>query len=357
MDSKSFLPARVPALEARFLAQKIAFGPVVFQAVRIARDAGILKAIEETGETGCTTASIANKVGMSPYGVTIVCETALSAGVVDLKEGAYVLTAVGHFLLNDDMTRANMDFVNDVCYDAMAHLEEAVREGTPAGLKEFGTWPTIYQALSSLPPKAQEAWFRFDHIYSDSAFPDLVKQIAAKAPAKILDIGGNTGKWAMLCAKSMPSTHITIADLPGQLSMAQKNVDKAGLSRQVDFFEANMLDATQALPQGFDIVWMSQFLCCFSEPEIVRIVKKAAQALNETGHIYILDTFWDRQKYDIAAYCIINTSPYFTCLANGNSRMYRLDTMQECLQAAELKVEEVTDNLGLGHTLLKVRRQ
>ncbi|MGE0174562.1 MAG: methyltransferase [Oligoflexales bacterium] len=355
-DSKSFLPTQMSALDARFEAQKIAFGPVVFQAVRIARDKGMLRAIEQAGQRGLLPDQVATEVGTNTYTVKAVCEPAVVSGVLDMKDGAYVLTTVGHFLLNDDLTQANMDFVHDVCGEPLLHLDESLDCGRASGLKVFGSWPTVYEGLSQLPPKVKESWFKFDHIYSDSAFPDVVKIIGAHKPRRLLDIGSNTAKWAMYCARQVPEVNLTLADLPGQLAVAKQNVEKAGLSERMTYCPVDMLDPNVSLPTGFDIVWMSQFLVCFSEEEVIHILKKAAQAISSTGRIFILDTYWDRQEYDIAAYCIANTTPYFTCVANGNSRMYRYDDFLNLLKAAELEVEQVWDTLGLGHTLLKVRR-
>ncbi|MCH5690731.1 hypothetical protein LWM68_44790 [Niabella sp. W65] len=38
----------------------------------------------------------------------------------------------------------------------------------------------------------------------------------------MLEIGGNTGKWALASTKFDPDVRITIVDLPGQAAMAKK---------------------------------------------------------------------------------------------------------------------------------------
>ena len=63
-----------------------------------------------------------------------------------------------------------MDFVHDVCYKGLFHLEESIETGKPAGLKELGDWPTVYEGLSQLPPDIQKSWFAFDHFFSDMLF-------------------------------------------------------------------------------------------------------------------------------------------------------------------------------------------
>ncbi|MGM0409003.1 MAG: SAM-dependent methyltransferase, partial [Bacteroidota bacterium] len=73
--------------------------------------------------------------------------------------------------------------------------------------------------------------------------------------------------------------------------------------------------------------------------------------------LYILETFWDRQKFDISTYCLNNTSLYFTAMANGSSRMYHSEDMKKLVNKAGLQIEEITDNLGISHTLLKCKKQ
>ena len=64
-------------------------------------------------------------------------------------------------LLTDEGTRVNLDFNHAVNYRGMFHLEEALREGRPAGLATLGDWPTIYEGLSQLPDDVRESWFAF----------------------------------------------------------------------------------------------------------------------------------------------------------------------------------------------------
>ena len=70
------------ALDARFAAQKLAFGPVVFQCVRIARKWGVLAQIDGRDD-GCTLAELAAASGRSEYALSVLLETCLSAGVAD----------------------------------------------------------------------------------------------------------------------------------------------------------------------------------------------------------------------------------------------------------------------------------
>ena len=250
-----------------------------------------------------------------------------------------------------------MDFVQDICYKGMFSLDKSIENGKPEGLKELGPWKTVYEGLSQLPQDIQKSWFSFDHFFSDDAFPDVLPMVYKDGIKNILDIGGNTGKWATISAKHSPDVKVTIMDLPGQLEMAKAKIAAEGLSEQVSFLAVNILDETQKLPKGFDAIWMSQFLDCFSEAEIVSILKRCHEALDDNGHIIIMEPFWDKQQHEIAAFCLQQTSLYFTAIANGNSQMYSAAVFIKCIEQAGFDVVEETDNICLSQTLLKCKKR
>ena len=343
------------AVEARFDALKIAFGPIVFQATKSLLELGILDEVCRRRHKGISAEDIASNLELPEYGVKVLLEVGLSSDLVYLKDGKFSITKTGYFLLKDEMTRVNLNFVDKVCYQGMSSLSEAIREARPAGLKALGEWETVYEGLSSLPPDVQKSWFEFDHYYSDVAFPEVAPIVFADNPKHILDIGGNTGKWAMFCAAHDPEVRLTLVDLPGQLDKARANIAAAGFEDRVTFHPTNLLRDDAPLPTNADIVWMSQFLDCFSPEEITDILRRVRMAIGAHTTVHILETFWDRQRYEAAAFTLHNTSLYFTCIANGNSKMYHSDEFKTCIAAAGLELLDEVDDIGKGHTLLSCK--
>ncbi|KIC95148.1 methyltransferase [Flavihumibacter solisilvae] len=345
------------AVEAKEEAQRIAFGPVMFQAAQAMRKNGLLMILRNAGKAGITVEDAAEKAGLSVYGARVLLEAGLGMGVCIINEEKYTLTKTGFFLLADPLTAVNMDFIDDVCYDGLASLEESVATGKPVGLKVFGEWPTIYEGLSKLPENIQRSWFAFDHYYSDGSFPLVRKHVFDLGVRKMIDIGGNTGKWAISAVTNNPDLHITMMDLPGQLAVAQKKIADLGLGERINFHPVNILDEKEQFPKGHDAIWMSQFLDCFSEEEITSILRRCYDALDETGYLLIMENFWDCQKFAAAAFTLQMTSLYFTALANGNSQLYHSEVFKKCVYAAGFKIENQIDHIGeAGHTLLICRK-
>ncbi|NDV58764.1 methyltransferase [Bacteroides sp. 519] len=340
------------ALQAQRLAQEIAFGPIVFQVSRLMVKFGILNLLADNRD-GLTQEEIREKTGLSNYAVQVLLESSLTIGTIFIKEDRFMLAKAGWFLINDPMAKVNMDFNHDVNYLGLFNLEEALLNGKPEGLKVFGNWPTIYEGLSSLPEQVQKSWFGFDHFYSDCSFNQALEIVFSNRPHTLLDVGGNTGRWAMKCVEYNQQVEVTIMDLPQQLQLMKEQVkDKPG-SERIHGHGANLLDESVPFPKGFEAIWMSQFLDCFSEEEVTSILARAAQSMEEGSKLYIMETFWDRQKFETAAYCLTQISIYFTALANGNSKMYHSNDMRKCVEKAGLEIENIYDGLGLGHSIMQ----
>jgi len=348
------------AIDAKFEAQRIVFAPFVFQSTFAMRELGILETISKAGSGGISISEISKECGIWEYGVQVLAEFGISTGILKLvcedEPLKYALGKIAFFILQDEMTRVNMDFMQDVCYDGAKFLKDSIKNKKPEGLKVFGKWNTIYEALSELPPQVQKSWFAFDHFYSDIAFPEALPIMFRNPPRKLVDIGGNTAKWAIACCKYNADVQVIIADLPGQISVAKRNVENAGFSERIQFCETNILSENPKLPADADAVWMSQFLDCFSLEEISGIMKNIGVAMPHAD-FFVLEPMYDMQKFEAASYSLRATSLYFTCMANGNSKMYRFAELMNTIEAAGFVLQESHHNLGANsYSLLRFRK-
>ena len=344
-----------PLYESIIDAQKLAFAPLSFHAALALRDLGILKTLSDGGPPGLSAERIAQLTRLPLYGVKVLLEAGVVCDLIAMDGDTFRLRQLGRLVLQDVMTRANMDFTADVCYRGMAHLREAVENGTPAGLRELGPWKTIYEGLAQLPPHVQQSWFTFDHYYSDHMFPAALPLVFANPPKRLLDVGANTGKFALACFKHDPAVTIGLLDLPGQLDVARRAIDADGHAARASYHPIDFLDPSVEFPRDQDAIWMSQFLDCFGEDEIVSILERARRALAPHGRIYIVDTYWDNQEHAAARFVLVMTTLYFTCLANGNSKMYRSDEMRQCVQRSGLHIERELERFTGSHTMFVCR--
>jgi SAM-dependent methyltransferase len=352
---KDFGSDKKNVIQANLDAQKIAFAPIMFQAAKSLRNLGILEYLFNKDKGSIET--IAAELNLSVYGVKVLLEAGLSLEMVYLKDNEFILTKTGYFVLRDEITNINMDFTQDVNYLAINHLEKSIVSGKPEGLKELGNWDTVYIGLSELPEKIKKSWFDFDHFYSDYTFPEIMPILFDTNPKSFLDVGGNTGKFALQCAKYDPTVKITILDLPGQTNAARKNIAEAGLEDRISTIDINLLDNSIPFPKGFDIIWMSQFIDCFSIEEIYGLFRRAYESMTDDACFYILETFWDLQRFQASTYSLHATSLYFTAVANGNSQMYHSKDILKVIENTGFAVDEIHEIIGISHTLIKCKKR
>lgn len=349
---------QINAAEALEEAHRIAFSPFVFQATVSLRNLGILGFIFDSRHTGGPTIEeISESLSLSHYGVGVLLEIAQTTNIVHKNtENQYELTKVGYFLNFNNTTSVNLNFANDVCYKGLFYLEDSIKSGKPEGLKELGQWNTIYEGLSQLKPEEQKSWFDFDHHYSDDIFEEAIERIFKKNPRILYDVGGNTGKFSIKCCNFNDQVQIKIFDLPGQLKMAMDNAKKNGFSDRISAHPIDWLSETPIMPENPDIIWMCQFLDCFSEEEILKILKVCVNAMDHNAHLIIVETFTDRQSFRASQFILEATSLYFTVLANGNSKMYPAKVFLKLIDKAGLYVDE-DEALGIYHTMLVCKKK
>ncbi|MDR0502302.1 MAG: class I SAM-dependent methyltransferase [Treponema sp.] len=365
-SNENYIKDKIRAVDAKFEAQKIAFAPLTYQAVRALIELGILKAISDSAENGLTLEEAAGKTGVSYYGVKVLLEIALGMNLVKIKsedgqseenDDRFILGKTGWFLLEDEMTKVNFNFVNDVCYKGAFELAESIKDGKPNGMGVFRyKGKTIYEVLSALPDKVKKSWFEFDHFYSDIGFEEALPLVFANNPKKIIDIGGNTAKFAIRCCRFNPGVEVVIVDLPGQTRTAKNEIEKAGFKHRISVCACNVLNEETAIPGGADVIWMSQFLDCFSLEDAGRILNKVRRASGKAADIFIFEPFWDMQRFEAASYSLQATSLYFTCMANGNSKMYNYKEFKKAVESAGFDIAQDWHKLGSNdYSLLRCR--
>lgn len=357
-----YINDNIDAVNAKFEAQKIAFAPLSFQAARALRNLGILDEISNARKKGIKISELSQKLNISLYGIGVLVEMGLGMGAIKVHKDSddddlrLTLGKIGFFLMKDEMTQVNMDFSQDICYRGAENLEESILKGKPAGLPHLGPWKTVYEGLSQLTEQEKKSWFGFDHFYSDLAFPEALPIVFEKSVGRLFDIGGNTAKWAISCCKYNADVKVSIIDLPGQTAVAEKNAAAAGFAERINTLPCNVLDETTAFPTGANAVWMSQFLDCFSLEEITKILTKIRKAAAPDTDVYVLEPLWDKQRFEAAAYSLQATSLYFTCIANGNSKMYRYEELKKAIEVAGFELKEAHHNVGPNaYSLLRFR--
>lgn len=347
----------ISAFDAISQAQKIASGPMLFQATYTLIEHNVL-AILEKEKAGLTIKELTEKTDLSEYAIGVLMDMAASGNVVCVSDdGKYTLSKIGFFLQNDNMTRINLDFTKHICYEAMDKLDDSLTNSKAAGLSVFDkNWETIYPHLAELPERAKKAWFDWDHLYSQTAFKSSIQKISELFnPKTIYDVGGNTGKFSIMCCSLIDDVKVKILDLPSQINMAKQNIKEHKLEDRIDFLPVDILMDNQ-LPGDADVWWMSQFLDCFAPEHVLHILTGIRKVIKDGAHVCILEPIADRQKFEAASFAINAGSLYFTSVANGYSRFFSTQMLTGLIKQAGFEVENIIDGLGISNSLFVCKK-
>ena len=180
--------------------------------------------------------------------------------------------------------------------------------------------------------------------------------IFEKNRKNIMDIGANTAKFSISALKYNNDIICSLVDLEGQIKLAKKNIDDNNFSGRVEYFPMNILEEKNKLPKNCDVIWMSQFLDCFSIEQIKLIMRKVKEVSDEYTDIFVLEPLWDKQKYISSAFSIQATSLYFTAIANGNSKMYPYKLLVNTIEEEGFKLVNEYHRIGKTyHSLLNFK--
>lgn len=339
-------------IESLTNAQKLVFSPMVFQAIGSLLDFGILQSLDETPQAA---EKLRERLNLDEYTISTLLDVAQVADIVcQDKNGEFLVTQTGKAFLYDQMTIVNFNFIRNCCYLGASELTKSFNEASPAGLKFYSNSKDkkLYSELPSMPKDFKDSWYSFDNYYSDNCFEEVYNYIMKRNPSKIFDIGGNTGKFEQICLKKSSNIEITMLDL-------KENIDVVSQKEELKyckFYPINVLDKNNSFPRFSGAVLMSQFLDCFSKEEISFILSNVVKSAKRGTYIYILEPFTDNQVFEGAKYSLVNTSLYFTCIANGNSKMYKKYEIVEIAKNVGLEICNIYENVGINdYTLLECK--
>lgn len=217
---------------------------------------------------------------------TTLLLNALSALNLLHKQGdLFSLTELsGKYLLSGSETcYSSMIRFDASMWDIWGRLSQAVRTGKPVRT------PDMYQTN-----KEETECFIMAMHHLVSARGDaglLADRLNLEGVRSILDIGSGPGTYPIAICRKYPRISATIFDLPGTLEITKTVLMKEGLDHRINLIAGDYNQ--DALPHGFDMVFLSNIIHGEDEDANRTLIKKIYRALNPDGRIVIKDHIMD----------------------------------------------------------------
>jgi SAM-dependent methyltransferase len=249
-------------------------------ALKSAIDLDVFTALDE----GHTTApAIASRSKASERGIRILCDYLTTIGLLAKSDGTYRLTPESAAFLS---TKSPAYLGTTARFLLRPELKQNI-EGLTEAVRLGGVPPSGDNTVSDENP----IWVEFARSMGPMMVPaahGIAGLVAGKPGAlKVLDIAAGHGLFGITIAQHNPQAEIVAVDWPSVLTVA---VEHATAAHVQDRYRTLPGDAFKvALPEGFDVALVTNFLHHFDRPTCIAFLKKLHAALKPGGRIAVLE--------------------------------------------------------------------
>ncbi|MGR3569876.1 MAG: methyltransferase [Pseudooceanicola nanhaiensis] len=222
-------------------------------------------------------------------------ETLLTAlaglGLVTVEDGRFSNSPAAEAFL---VRGAKYDFgeylrlqVGQQMYPLLDQIERALDGSLGAeATKSYAEWFSD--------PEEARLYSESQHAGSIGPARQLARALEIEGPARLLDVGGGTGAFAITLCKAFPELTATIVDFPNVAALGRRYVEEAGLSDRIAYADGDALE--KGWPGGQDIVLMSYLFSGVPGDAHHGLIADAWTALRPGGRILVHDFVVDESR-------------------------------------------------------------
>jgi acetylserotonin N-methyltransferase len=196
--------------------------------------------------------------------------------LLEKRDGGYVNTPQADKYLRSDSPDSLTGYIhysNDALYPMWAHLDDAVREGTPRWRQTFGVQGGIFSCFFKTEHDKRE-FLKGMHGFGRTCSPAVAAAFDLSRFHRLIDLGGASGHLAEAVRERYPQIQTHVFDLPEVAALYPGTI--AG-----DFF-------ADPLPEA-DLYSLGRILHDWSDEKVRRLLAKVHASLPAGGGLLIAE--------------------------------------------------------------------
>lgn len=247
-----------------------------------ASDLGIFGKLAELGEAEA--GRVANDLGLEVHRTRLLLDACVALGLVTKEGAGYRNTQESNMFL---VPGAPGDLSGAIRYNrdvlpAWANVAKMVQTGSPVERQDIHLGEDSDRTRTFvMAMHARAKWIGCA----------LIPLLDLAGKKRLLDIGGGSGTFSVLMAAAYPELRCTVFDLPEVVRIAETLIENQGMKGRVRVLPGNY--HKDGFPAGNDVVTILGVLHQESPESIQDILKRAYDALDPGGAIYVLDVMTD----------------------------------------------------------------
>lgn len=222
-------------------------------------------------------------------------DACLGMGLLCKLNGAYANQPVAEAYLCDRSPLSLTGYVlysNEALFPMWAHLEDAIREGTPRWTQTFGWSGSLFEHFFKTDER-QRSFLRGMHGFGQLSSAPVAAAFDLARFRRMADLGGATGHLAIAVCERHPELRATVFDLPQVIATTREFVAASVARNRIepiagDFFRDDLPSA--------DLYSLGRVLHDWPEHRIRLLLSKIYQALPPGGALLVAEKLLDEDK-------------------------------------------------------------
>jgi SAM-dependent methyltransferase len=212
-------------------------------------------------------------------------------GVVEPGDDRAELTATFRLVLRyRDLLQAKLDFATLVAGDFLGGFTALIQDPRQfmAHARLFKLFD--YQRCFDDSPESFEQtrrWMRFTTALTRYEAPVCLRHHDFSRHRRMLDVGGNSGEFALRACKENPALEATVLDLPLVCAIGRQHVRAEPEAERITFLPGDA--RAGPLPTGFDLITFKSMLHDWPDEDARSFLSRAAEALEPGGILLIFE--------------------------------------------------------------------
>lgn len=234
-----------------------------------------------------------------PQGLQFLLGLLTGAGIVEVRDGGYALTARFRIALRyRDLLEARLDFSGFLSSDYIEYLTGLITD--PPGFMKRARLFQLFDYRRALEPTVENyqrtrTWMRLTTALTRYEAQAVLTVHDFSKVQSMLDIGGNSGEFVLQICRKHPKLRATVLDLPLVCEIGQEHVLPEAERDRISFHKADA--RTDPIPTDHDLISFKSMLHDWPEEAAGQFLGKAMDALAPGGTLLI----YERAPLDYSA--------------------------------------------------------
>ena len=235
--------------------------------------------------------SLTEQGGRESRGMRLLIDLLVTHGVVENCDGTLTLSAGFIRALEfRDLLELKIALANYAAHDFLNHFSDLVQSPDQFLSKVRFCRLFSYDRCFSYSKENDELtrrWMRITTTLTKYEAQACMQYHDFGEYRHILDVGGNSGEFALQICRKYPEVAATVFDLPLVCDIGQEHIQPEPEAKRISFIKGNAL--TDDLPKDFDLITFKSMLHDWPEKEARQFITKASHSLAPGGTLLIFE--------------------------------------------------------------------